>query len=195
MAGGPSRPRHSRCLLLPAKGPPQSCIRRTPNPRSLNHPSASLSLYPPPRCSTGLSSLLPARALQSSAAYVPTRSAVTSPSGSGSRGRVMCSPRPAPKARAAGPRARGRRGREHRGATPDHTVLAGEDFLLGGRVGAVNPASPAAELGLGDRASLRGSGSVDKEEERIPGPHSVGGPCGPGTCGRNSRAAHCGGGG
>ena len=51
------------------------------------------------------------------------------------------------------------------------------------------PRSLARELGLGERAFLRSSGSVDKEEERIPGPHSVGGPRGPGTCGRNSQAA------
>lgn len=42
----------------------------------------------------------------------------------------------------------------------------------------MNPASPAGESGLGELASLKGSGSVDKEEERIPGPHAVGGPCG-----------------
>lgn len=44
----------------------------------------------------------------------------------------------------------------------------------------VNPASPAAESGLGELASLRGSVSVDEEAERIPGPHTVGGPCGAG---------------
>ncbi|XP_032144412.1 uncharacterized protein LOC116558479 [Sapajus apella] len=90
---------------------------------------------------------------------------------------------------------RGRgRGREQGGATPNHSGLAGEDSLLGGRVGAVNPSSPARESGLGERAFFRRSGSVDKEE-RIPGPHAVGGPRGPGTCGRNSRAACCSGGG
>lgn len=37
MAGGPSRPGRSRCLLLPAKGPPLSSSGRTPNPQSLSH--------------------------------------------------------------------------------------------------------------------------------------------------------------
>lgn len=50
-------------------------------------------------------------------------------------------------------------------------------------MGVVNPAALAGESGMGERAFLRGSGSVDKEEERIPGPHSVGGPRGPGTVG------------
>lgn len=47
-------------------------------------------------------------------------------------------------------RERGRRGRERGGATPNHTGLAWEDSLLSGRVGAVNPASPAGESGWGN---------------------------------------------
>lgn len=90
-------------------------------------------------------------------------------------------------------RERGRRGRERGGATPKHTGLAWEDSLLGGRVGAVNPASPAGKSGWGN-VDFSG-GSIDKEEERIPGPHAVGGPRGPGTRGRNSRAARRDGGG
>lgn len=75
-------------------------------------------------------------------------------------------------------RGKGRGGRER---PPNHTGLAWEDSLLSGRVGAVNPVSPAGESGWGGRAFLRGSRSVDKEAERIPESQAVGGPRGPGN--------------
>lgn len=176
------------------EGPATELRQQPAEPQSLSHHGDLPCSLPSPSPSTGLSPLLTAGALQSRAACLPTPSAVTSQRGGRSRGR-LCSPRPVFGARAAGPRERERRGGGRGGATPDHTGSAWEESLLVGRVGAVDPAFLAGESGLGERAFLRGSGSIDKEEERIPGPHSVGGPRGPGTCGRNSRAAHRRGGG
>lgn len=119
--------------------------------------------------------MLPEGALQSRAA--PGADPGCCHLDSGSRGWVMCSPRPAPQARSLAESEGEEREGAQRRDPESHQVGGGR---IPSSVGTVNPASPAGESGLGELASLRGSGSVDKEEERIPRPHAVGGPCGAG---------------
>lgn len=66
-------------------------------------------------------------------------------------------------------REKGRRGRERRGATPNHSGLAWEDSLLRGRVGAVNPASPAGESGWGNMHFSGGVGVLTRSKRGSPG--------------------------
>lgn len=65
-------------------------------------------------------------------------------------------------------RERGRRGRERGGATPNHIGLAWEDSLLGGHVGAVNPASPAGESGWGNVYFSRGVRVLTRRKREDP---------------------------
>ena len=60
MAGGPSRPRRSRCVVLPAKGEPPSCGKSLPNPQSPNHRGDLPWSLPSPSPYTGLSPWLSA---------------------------------------------------------------------------------------------------------------------------------------
>lgn len=60
MAGGPSRPRRSRCVVLPAKGEPPSCGKSQPNPQSPNHRGDLPWSLPSPSPYTGLSPWLSA---------------------------------------------------------------------------------------------------------------------------------------
>lgn len=53
--------------------------------------------------------------------------------------------------------------------TPNHTGLVWEDSLLGGRVGAVNPASPAGESGWGNVDFSGGVGVLTRRKRGSPG--------------------------
>lgn len=89
----------------------------------------------------------------------------------------MCSLRPAPEACSLAESEGEERGGARRRDPKSHRV-GGGGFPPQWRRGCGESRIPPGESGLGELASLKGSGSVDKEEERIPGPHAVGGPCG-----------------
>lgn len=170
MAGGPSRPGHSCYLLLPAKGPPLSCSRRTPTEPTVSEPPPRLPLV----CTLPLAlhrAVLIAACRRPAfkgglcadleRCHLPERQRI---SGAADVFPEACS------RGARGPaRAKGRRRREHGGTTPSHTGLVGEDSLLCGRVGTVNPASPAGESGLGKRAVSGGVGVLTRRKRGSPG--------------------------
>lgn len=95
--------------------------------------------------------------------------ALSPPGAAADPGGVCYVPRGLLPARALPGRGRGdRRGRVRGGATPNHIGVAWEDSLLRGRMGAVNPESPAGEPGWGTCIS-RGVGVLTRRKTGSPG--------------------------
>lgn len=165
MAGGPSRPRRSRCLL-PAKSPPLSCSRSLSN-RVSDTTAASPSFYPPPRLLQGCPHrCLPAPCSQGPPVCRPR--ALSPPGAAADSGGGRYVPRGLLLGRALLGLGEGEEW-ESGGATPNHTGLAWEDSLLGGRVGAVNPASPAGESGWENVYFSGGVGVLTRRKRGSPG--------------------------